>query len=544
MLITKDGRRAVRKLSTEIRTSASTLHPAQAGFFLAAGMYPLSFFPGQLIFSINVLDLIKSLIQPDWRAHLDIRPVTCRLFLLLLLLSLGFTVNADVIDPYTAAQGPFTVGPNETISEEEAVVLTSSVLGGFRVALPAMGDDAAAGSTATLDISGGTYKCSVDFPNIDEVNNGGGCSGGHDRGEGPVFDLSGSTAFQFDVQSVEGGMALGIILVDTDENLSIGLVENVTTGQLSLRFDELFSLTSGGVNFASIDNISLTVVNQPGMEGSVTLGEFSTDGPITGGPSVPTDDEIVAEELSGSYFDPTRDGEGCQLTQERDDVNFVMSCYFYDQGEQFWLIGAGILVNDQIIFSNMVITSGADYGDDFDPADVVRATWGTMIMTWGNCNNAELELIPVLAGYEQLTLELTRIVPITCGGGGPQGDALPWMGAFFDTARDGEGFHLAVEGDGSTFVMTWYTYLDGKQVWMIGSGVRNGSRIVFENIVITNGANFGSEFDPADVIREVFGTITIDFSDCNNFTAMVDTVLPEFSDIMLDVTKIIPGSCP
>ena len=36
MLITKDGRRAVRKLSTEIRTSAATLHPAQAGFFLHA----------------------------------------------------------------------------------------------------------------------------------------------------------------------------------------------------------------------------------------------------------------------------------------------------------------------------------------------------------------------------------------------------------------------------------------------------------------------------------------------------------------------------
>ena len=475
---------------------------------------------------------------------MDIRPVTRRLFLLLLLLSLVFTVNADVIDPYTAAQGPFTVGPNETISEEEAVVLTSSVLGGFRVAVPAMGDDAAAGSTATLDISGGTFKCSVDFPNIDEVNNGGGCSSGHDRGEGPVFDLSGSTAFQFDVQSVEGGMSLGIILVDTDENLSLGLIENVTTGQLSLRFDELFSLTSGGVNLASIDNISLTFVNQPGQEGSVTLGEFSTDGPITGGPSVPTDDEIVAEELSGSYSDPARDGEGCQLTQERDDVSFILSCYFYDQGEQFWLIGAGELLNGQVIFSDMTITNGADYGEDFDPLDVVRAIWGTAIMTWANCNNAELELIPVLAGYEQITLTLTRIVPITCGGGGPQGDAVPWMGASFDPARDGEGFHLAVEGTGSTFVMTWYTYLDGKQVWIIGSGVRNGSRIVFAPMIITYGANFGSEFNQEDVVRETFGTVTADFSDCNNFTATVDTVLPEFSDIVLEVTKIVPGVCP
>jgi len=476
---------------------------------------------------------------------LNTRIITCRLFLFVLLLSLGRHVNADVIDPFTAAQGPFTVGVGEVIPDEDIVVHSSSILGGFRIALPGVGDDAAAGSTTTLDISGGTYKCTMDFPNVDQINNFSACAGGYDRGDGPVFDLSGSTAFLFDVQSVTGGMSLGITLVDTNEKLSLGRVENLTPGQLSIPFDQLFAtLPGGGVDMSTIDNIGFAIVNQAGMEGSVTLGSFSTDGPITGGPTVPTDDEIVAEELPGSYFDPTRDGEGCQLTLERDGVNFVMSCYFYDQGEQFWIIGAGVLVNGQIIFSDMVITSGADYGSEFDPNDVVRAIWGSMVMTWANCNNAELELIPALAGYEQLTLELTRIVPTTCGGGGPMGDALPWMGAFFDPARDGEGFHLAVEGDGSTFVMTWYTYLDGEQVWLIGSGTRDGSRLVFEQMVITSGAKFGSEFNPADVVREIFGSITVDFSDCNNFKATVDTILPEFSDIVLDVTKIIAGVCP
>ena len=471
------------------------------------------------------------------------RTITCRLFLLLLLLSLGFNVNADVIDPFTAAQGPFSVAPNELFTDEEAVLLTPSVLGGVRVMSVGMGDDVAAGSVSTVEIGGGVFVCSIDFPNVDEDNNSGGCGTLYDGGEGPVFDLSGSTRFELDVQSVEGGMTLSFTLMDTNKELSFSLVENVTPGQLIIEFDQMFKL-GPGADLASINNISLVIVNQPGEEGGATFGAFSTDGPIVDGPIVPTDDEIVGEELSGSYFDPTRDGEGCQLTRERDMVNFVLSCYFYDQGEQFWLIGAGVLVNGQIIFSEMLITSGADYGSEFDPADVVRANWGSMVMTWANCNNAELELIPVLPGFEGLTLELTRIVPITCGGGGPQGVALPWMGAFFDPARNSEGFHLAVEGDGSTYVMTWYTYLDGKQVWMIGSATRDGSRLVFESMVITSGANFGSEFDPADVVREIFGTITIDFSDCNNFTAVVDAALPEFSDIVLDVTKIVPGVCP
>jgi len=94
-------------------------------------------------------------------------------------------------------------------------------------------------------------------------------------------------------------------------------------------------------------------------------------------------------------------------------------------------------------------------------------------------------------------------------------------------------------------VMTWYTYFNGAQVWMIGTGTRNGNQLVFDNMIITSGASFGSEFDATDVIRETFGMITVDITDCNNFTATVDSELPEFSDIVLDVTKIVTtANCP
>jgi hypothetical protein len=83
-----------------------------------------------------------------------------------------------------------------------------------------------------------------------------------------------------------------------------------------------------------------------------------------------------------------------------------------------------------------------------------------------------------------------------------------------------------------------------KQVWVIGAGAPDGNQIVFEPMIITSGANFGSEFNPADVVRRTFGKITADFSDCNNFIATVDSDLPEFSDIVLDVEKIVPGPCP
>jgi hypothetical protein len=466
--------------------------------------------------------------------------------LFLSLLLCGFNLSADVIDSYSAAQGPFTVGPDERISDEDAVVFTASVLGGFRFASPGVDDDATAGSTATLDISGGSFTCSVDYPDVSTLNNGG-CISGYDHDEGPAFNLSGSTGLELDVQSVTGKMSLSISLLDIDRGLSVGYIENVTQGQLSIAFSALFPATlPNGADLSRIDNIALAITNQVEEEGSVTLGEFSTDGPITEGPTGPPSNggDIGAREISGNYFNPSRDGEGCQLTLERDGVTFILTCYFYSDGDQFWLIGVGQLHDGQIIFADMTITTGADYGNDFDANDVIRTSWGSIIMTWGDCNNAELELMPSLPGFEELTLVMTRLIPVTCGGDGPQGDSLPWMGAYFEPSRDGEGFQLALEGDGSIYVLTWYTYQNGEQIWLIGVGSRNGNRLTFDNMIITSGADFGSDFDANDVQRETFGEIILDFNDCNNLVASVNPVLPEFHALVLGVTKIVPGVCP
>ena len=62
--------------------------------------------------------------------------LTCNVLLFLLFFSAASVVSADVIDSFTAPQGPFTVGPGEELSEQEAVVSNPDILGGFRAALP------------------------------------------------------------------------------------------------------------------------------------------------------------------------------------------------------------------------------------------------------------------------------------------------------------------------------------------------------------------------------------------------------------------------
>ena len=200
----------------------------------------------------------------------------------------ALAASADVIDPFTAPQGPFTVGPGEEIAEEEAVVFSGSVLGGFRVMLPAVDEDAQAGSTATLNIGGGTFECSAQFPGLNEFNNAA-CAGGYDRGAGPVFDLTGSSRFQFDVQSSEGNVALGVTVFDTNEDASLGVVPFVAPGQVSLSFSNLLPLTPNGADLSLVDNIVFSAIYLEGQGGRIVLNEFSTDGPIADGPIIPVE---------------------------------------------------------------------------------------------------------------------------------------------------------------------------------------------------------------------------------------------------------------
>ena len=72
----------------------------------------------------------------------------------------------------------------------------------------------------------------------------------------------------------------------------------------------------------------------------------------------------------------------------------------------------------------------------------------------------------------------------------------------------------------------------------IGVGTLDGNRIDFEDLVITRGTGYGNDFDPSDVVRETWGRITLEFSDCNNAVMAVrplpsQTAFGQFVDIIV-----------
>ncbi len=91
-------------------------------------------------------------------------------------------------------------------------------------------------------------------------------------------------------------------------------------------------------------------------------------------------------------------------------------------------------------------------------------------------------------------------------------------GAWYDPSHDGEGWLIEVLAENRALV-TWYSYdQQGKQMWLIGVGEISGSIIQIDELQVTHGAVFGPDFDPDDVILNTWGSLEIEFIDCNSAT--------------------------
>lgn len=255
------------------------------------------------------------------------------------------------------------------------------------------------------------------------------------------------------------------------------------------------------------------------------------------------DNQAKLNLYSGNWFNPARDGEGCQLTNEVGQQVPVLTCYSYRDGDPFWIIGVGEHRGDRYEFE-MNITSGADYGSAFRPEDVVSEEWGSITMRLRDCNSARFEYRPDPAqGLAPFTTQKVKIVSTDCNRTADQQPDRRRTGNYFNPQRDGEGIQLAFEADANIWVMTWYTYLEGRQVWAIGTGTASGNRIDFTQMNTLRGGQWGLDFDPSQVETIPFGRIELDFLDCNRANMKVTPTNPAFEATEREMTRIVPRQC-
>ncbi len=258
---------------------------------------------------------------------------------------------------------------------------------------------------------------------------------------------------------------------------------------------------------------------------------------------------------SGFWFDPLRDGEGIVIEELATAIGtaaeasvggvdlpvflalhrrVLVSWYtFAPPGDPNpgprWLNGIGFQTGQGVHVPSMTITRGARFGADFDPADVERIDWGSLSLTvdargrmrvrydgppgWEG-SERQLEQFARTAfesdEYPCCILQLISPPPPV-----PPPSMLSANGSYFNPARDGEGIQFqVVQGPANAPLrgaVVFYTYdTRGNQLWLIGSGdvPAQGGEFTFD-VIRTEGAVFGDTFDPADVDKVPWGTITM-----------------------------------
>ena len=238
---------------------------------------------------------------------------------------------------------------------------------------------------------------------------------------------------------------------------------------------------------------------------------------------------------SGHYYVPDRSGEGW-LIEVLDSEYATMGWFTYPhagaEGEQAWMVGYGAIEGNRIVYEEVLSTRGSSFGPGAVPGDLVLEDWGRMEFEFANCDGGTLHYQgPEEFGSGSLSFtRLIRIPGLPCGSlpRDPEPGAPGVSGQWYDPAMVGQGWFLEEIEPGLVF-SAWFTYeQDGRQAWIVGTGVIDGPTIFFDNLLITGGTHFGEDFNADDVIREHWGTMTITLLSCDRAVLDYDSVFPEY----------------
>lgn len=112
-------------------------------------------------------------------------------------------------------------------------------------------------------------------------------------------------------------------------------------------------------------------------------------------------------------------------------------------------------------------------------------------------------------------------------------------GSFYDPAQNGHGFvveHIVSNGTPAVLV-TWFTFLDGQQRWLVGVGPASGSEARIP-LSITLGGDFPPRFNPASVSTQPWGELTLRFSNKNAGRAIWTTNYPGFASGEMPIQRL------
>lgn len=243
--------------------------------------------------------------------------------------------------------------------------------------------------------------------------------------------------------------------------------------------------------------------------------------------------------ISSTWYDPSHDGEGFVLELLPENVALLYWFTYDPDGNQDWYFAVGEIRGRRILFPELANLSGGEFGPGFDPAKVRKDIVGSAAFTWSDCDTGFMDwMIGDDMGRQEL-IRLTRVMGLDCDAIKMQltGNETQLSGSWYDPDHDGEGYTVEVLENGQVLVY-WFSFdPEGKRRWFFGLGEINHGKMVFDNMLTTQGGRFGNNFKPAEVVRSHWGKLEIDVT-CDGGTASYESVDGAFGTGTLTLQRL------
>jgi hypothetical protein len=259
--------------------------------------------------------------------------------------------------------------------------------------------------------------------------------------------------------------------------------------------------------------------------------------------------------LSGSWFNPERDGEGLSLMLLDNGAPLVYWFTHISKGRQMWLVKTGETDGPTLTFPRWLRTRGR-FGEGFGDAENPVGGAGTLRLNHvqGDVlhgqylviySNRDLEqegeptfgtTVPRPTRFIRDHVRLSQLAGTTCEN---QRDNQWMSGAWFNPEREGEGFIVEVLEDGRG-VVYWFTYTpDGEeQAWMTGVGEFEGNTLHIDNLVQPRDTGEGMPFDPSGIENMAWGTLTMEFNSDQSGHASFDSDLEDYGSDDFSIQRL------
>ncbi len=125
---------------------------------------------------------------------------------------------------------------------------------------------------------------------------------------------------------------------------------------------------------------------------------------------------VAGAEFTGSWYDPTHDGEGFAIEALKDGRSLIYWYTYTDDGQQRWFYGEARRVGLSLIVDELLVTDGGLFGPAFNPANVARTPAGTLRIDFDGCNSGTASFVVDEVAGSQALQRLSRSAGLTCGG--------------------------------------------------------------------------------------------------------------------------------